>query len=147
MLRKAQVELQSIRCACNANMSTIEPDSGASAAEALDFFKTMKSILHTLGLYDFRDSFALLDYIKYAIAVCFWFATFLTSFHFVVLNSSDLQKTSTALFAANIMLISTIYFTMLFGQKSALRELLDRIEDVARTRECAMSFNFRLMPV
>lgn len=101
----------------------------------MDFFKTMKSILHTLGLYDFDDSFALVNYIKYIVIVFSLFTTFLTSFHFVLLNSSDLQKTSTALFAANIMLISTIYFTMLFGQKTALRQLLDRIEVVARMRE------------
>lgn len=111
-------------------------------ADRMALFKTMKSILHTLGLYDFNDSFSLVNYFKYAVIVSFLFATFLTSFQFVLLNSSDLQKTSTALFAANIMLISTIYFTMLFGQKSALRQLLDQIEDVAKTREFDFFFFF-----
>lgn len=97
-------------------------------------FQTVKKILHTLGLYDITDSYTAVNYVKYMIIVLFLFATFLTSFHFVVFISSDMQKTSTALFAANIMLISSIYFTMLFGQKTALRQLLDHIEAVARTR-------------
>lgn len=98
------------------------------------YFQTVKKILHTLGLYDITDSYPVVTYVKYMIIVLFLFTTFLTSFHFVVFNASDMQKTSTALFAANIMLISSIYFTMLFGQKTALRQLLDRIEAVAETR-------------
>lgn len=105
-------------------------------SHTIEYFKTMKHILNTLGLYDFSDTYSSINYIKFAIIVSFLFTTFLTSFHFVLHNSSDLQKTSTALFAANIMFISTIYFTMLFSQKKALRQLLDRVEVLATLRKC-----------
>lgn len=105
-------------------------------SRTIEYFKTMKQILNTLGLYDLSDTYPSINYIKYAIIVSFLLATFLTSFHFVLRNSTDLQKTSTALFAANIMFISSIYFTMLFSQKKALRMLLDRVEVLATLRKC-----------
>lgn len=99
------------------------------------FFKMVKNILNKCGLYVYDDSITIFIYLKYLMIIFFLFATFVTSFHYVLLNLNDIQKASTALFAANIMFIGSIYYSMMFQQKTQLRSLIGEIESIVKTRK------------
>lgn len=101
----------------------------------ISFFKIVKNILNKCGLYVYDDSITIIIYLKYWMIVIFLFATFITSFHYVLLNLDDIQKASTALFASNIMFIGTIYYSMIFQQKTELRSLIGEIESMVKTRK------------
>lgn len=99
------------------------------------FFKIVKNILNKCGLYVYDDSITIFIYLKYWMIVFCLFATFVTSFHYVLLNLDDIQKASTALFAANIMFIGSIYYSMIFQQKAELRSLIGEIESMVKKRK------------
>lgn len=99
------------------------------------FFQITKNILNKIGLYVYDDSIAFFIYLKYTVIVCFLLVTFTTSFHYVLLNLDDIQKASTALFAANIMFIGSIYYTMIFIQRDDIRALIHEIECMVEERK------------
>lgn len=88
-----------------------------------------------MSLYDFNTTNKLVTYLKYLLIVVFLALTFITSFYYVTLHIDNISKASTALFAANIMFISIIYFTMLFMQKNELRLLIADVVDMAIERK------------
>lgn len=101
----------------------------------MELLKVTKNILNKMSLYDFETTIKLVTYSKYLLIVVFLSLTFITSFYYVTLHIDNISKASTALFAANIMFISIIYFTMLFMQKNELRLLIADVVNMAIDRK------------
>lgn len=99
------------------------------------FFKIVKNILNKCGLYVNDDSITIFIYLKFWMIVFFLFGTFVTSFYYVLLNLDNIQRASIALFAANIMFIGFIYYSMLFQQKFELNSLIGKIESMVKIRK------------
>lgn len=108
----------------------------------MSYLKITKNILNKCGLYVYDDSIIGFIYLKYIVIVSFLVFTFITSFHYVLQNLDDIQKASTALFAANIMFIGSIYYTMIFTQKNQFRTLIHEIECMVEKRKLIEHFNF-----
>lgn len=99
------------------------------------FFKMTKIIMHACALYVYDDSIRFFIYVRFLVSVSFMFTLFVTSFHYVLFNLDNIQKASTALFAANIMCIGSIYYTMIFIQRDKSYALIHEMEDIVNRRK------------
>lgn len=101
----------------------------------MEIFKFTKILLNLIGLYDFNNSNKMLTIGRHAIVFGSLLPIVTASFAFCIVNMNDFKKMFFSLYAAILLTIAMILYSVLIWEKMGIRSLITHVQKLVDNSE------------